>query len=106
MTNTNSPHSSSTAGLTTTQATTSLIKGIIGAGTFSMPWAFRQSGLLAGIIVVFILALWSAHTIKVRNHNEVCLFDLYPVLFSHLLCSSVSLPLVISLYQTFDFNFT
>ena len=50
--------------MSSTQATISIIKGIAGAGIFALPYAFAQSGLLAGIVTTLLLALLSSHSIN------------------------------------------
>mmetsp|Transcript_21129 Transcript_21129/g.36323 ORF Transcript_21129/g.36323 Transcript_21129/m.36323 type:complete len:541 (+) Transcript_21129:93-1715(+) len=42
--------------LTVTGAITNVVKLTLGAGSFAIPWCFLQSGILAGIIGVFLVA--------------------------------------------------
>ena len=49
--------------LSSTQATISIVKGIAGAGIFALPYAFAQSGLLAGVAATLLLALLSSYSI-------------------------------------------
>ncbi|KAL9655641.1 hypothetical protein ABK040_002304 [Willaertia magna] len=43
---------------------TNIVKTFAGAGTFGLPWALRQSGLLTGTILLIILAILSNYTMK------------------------------------------
>ena len=54
--------------LTTVQATISIVKAIAGAGIFALPYAFIQSGLVAGVVAIILLALLSAQTIHTLVH--------------------------------------
>ena len=69
-----SSFSSSPPLLTSTQATISLIKGIAGAGSFALPFAFSQSGLLAGLLALALLAFLSSSSIKLLASIKRSLF--------------------------------
>mmetsp|Transcript_22984 Transcript_22984/g.63978 ORF Transcript_22984/g.63978 Transcript_22984/m.63978 type:complete len:643 (-) Transcript_22984:9-1937(-) len=43
------------------QAFLHLVKGYVGPGCLSLPWAVSQLGLTAGIAAVFFMALWSSY---------------------------------------------
>lgn len=47
---------SSTAQITSLQASVSIAKAIMGAGSFSLPWAFAQTGYVAGPILMLVMA--------------------------------------------------
>jgi proton-coupled amino acid transporter len=40
----------------------SIVKSFAGAGSFTLPWALKQSGLLAGVIGIIILACLADYT--------------------------------------------
>ncbi|EFC49532.1 amino acid transport protein [Naegleria gruberi] len=41
-----------------------LTKTFAGASTFALPWSFKQSGLLTGVLIVLFLAILSNYTMK------------------------------------------
>ncbi|KAG2370695.1 hypothetical protein C9374_014306, partial [Naegleria lovaniensis] len=41
-----------------------ITKTFAGAGSFALPWALKQSGLLAGVITLILLAILSNYTMK------------------------------------------
>jgi len=45
------------------QASFSLIKAVVGAASFSLPWAFLQAGMFGGLVGIFILGVFSWYTI-------------------------------------------
>lgn len=46
------------------QASASIIKAVVGAGSFALPWAFLQAGLFGGMIGILVLAILSCYTIR------------------------------------------
>ena len=67
--------------MSTTEATFSVVKGIAGAGMMALPYAFLQSGLLAGVVGVFILAALSSSSIKLLASIKRSLYGDAPVTY-------------------------
>ena len=55
---------SPTGKITSLQASASIAKAIMGAGSFSLPWAFAQTGYVAGPILMLIMACLSVSLLK------------------------------------------
>ena len=53
-----------TGQITSLQASASIAKAIMGAGSFSLPWAFAQTGYVAGPILMLIMASLSVSLLK------------------------------------------
>jgi len=47
------------------QASFSLVKAVVGAASFALPFGFMQGGLLGSVIGLFLLAILSFYTIRV-----------------------------------------
>jgi len=51
-----------------------LVKGYIGPGMLSLPWAVSQVGIPVGFISVFIMSLWSSYNcwtvVRVKRYIE------------------------------------
>eukprot|EP00961_Rhodomonas_salina_P114199 1536315-Rhodomonas_salina.1 len=48
--------------ISTFQATTHLVKAVMGAGSFALPWAFIQAGAALGPLLLIFTAILSAYT--------------------------------------------
>ena len=55
---------SPTGKITSLQASASIAKAIMGAGSFSLPWAFAQTGYVAGPILMLVMACLSVSLLK------------------------------------------
>jgi hypothetical protein len=49
------------------QASLTMIKAVVGAGSFALPFGFSQAGLWGGIVGITLLGILSAYTIQVRQ---------------------------------------
>ena len=67
--------------MSTTEATFAVVKGIAGAGLFALPSAFAQSGLLAGVVGVVVLAALSSSSIKLLASIKRSLYGDAPVTY-------------------------
>ena len=57
-----------------------LVKGYIGPGCLSLPWAMSQLGIIPGVIICFVLAAWSSYNcwIVVDLKRKLMTGRLYP----------------------------
>ena len=59
---------------TATQAYVTLLKGYIGPGCLSLPWAVSQLGLVGGTLSIFVMCFWSSYNcwtvVKIKRYVE------------------------------------
>lgn len=65
------------AGIHQWQAFANAFKSFVGVGILALPYALAQSGLLAGVLSLLLIAFASSYTIKqvVRCKNELLIAD-------------------------------
>lgn len=63
-------------GTTFGQSIVHLVKGYIGCGILSLPWALSQLGIPLGLLAIVVMSLWSSHNcwtiVKVKWYIEQC----------------------------------
>jgi amino acid permease len=64
-------------GITSWQAFIHLLKGYVGPGCLSLPWAISQLGVPLGVIVVFVVSYWTSmniwHVVELKRVYETSL---------------------------------
>lgn len=75
--------SSAVGGINQWQAFANAFKSFVGVGILALPYALAQSGLLAGVLSLLLIAFASSYTIKqvVRCKNELLIADRVRVAF-------------------------
>ena len=74
------------------RAASNLFISVVGAGVLGLPYAFRRSGLIQGIVVMIVIAALNLHCMLLlvmpnRARGHQCLIDL-----ARLVSSAVTLP--------------
>jgi Transmembrane amino acid transporter protein len=60
-----SPNNKNNNSITVRQAFVHLLKGYVGPGCLSLPWAMSQLGISMGIAMIFVVCLWSSYNCRV-----------------------------------------
>ncbi|KAL6060342.1 Transmembrane amino acid transporter protein [Balamuthia mandrillaris] len=86
--------------LTPVQAASSIIKAVIGAGSFALPWGFMQAGLLGGLLGMALLSFLSLFTILmlIQCKNSIPELKRRYVTYVDLVRVVLGKPLAIVLY--------
>uniref|UniRef100_A0A7S4RX07 Amino acid transporter transmembrane domain-containing protein n=1 Tax=Ditylum brightwellii TaxID=49249 RepID=A0A7S4RX07_9STRA len=66
----------STTGATSFQAALSIAKAVMGAGSFALPWSFKQAGYIAGPVLMFLFMILSVISLKLLVSCRYLAFEL------------------------------
>jgi len=67
-------------GLTDAEATVNVVKAVMGAGGFALPWAFAQGGTLLTSCLLIVACIGSLYTLEVMIRAKNLSFELNPAL--------------------------